>query len=111
MNIQGEQSSNIHPSPAISSPKTEPNDVCKDNKRFICPLCPETFTKKANVRRHIQRKHKGNPIDVEGGKTLCLECGAKFHRVVDLKSHLSKEHQMIFRNELVTFGTRKGIQF
>jgi len=96
-------------SSAKPSTKTDSILISKDNIRVNCPFCSDTFARKANIKRHIQRKHKDNSADVGYGKTLCLECGAKFHRVIDLKSHLSKEHEMIFKNESLVFGTRKGM--
>ena len=98
---------------SVDKPSDSPENFEKeltisfDGKRFKCPLCTETFTIKANARRHVGRKHK-DAQDIIVGKTLCLECNKTFHRTVDMMSHLEKDHNMIFRIESLAFENRKG---
>jgi len=92
--------------------KQKTDDIEKRNKtgeRIKCAFCEQTFTTKQNLKKHQLRKHKDKSIDDLGtGKTLCLECGKKFHRVVDLKVHLTEKHLMVFRNENLTFESHTG---
>ena len=60
---------------------------------FQCPFCDLICNVKSNLKRHIKRKHKdqqnGTGSLDDSGKCLCLECGFKFHRITDLRQHLT----------------------
>ena len=62
-----------------------------------------TFTRKANLSRHIKSKNK--KMGVQEGKSMCLECGYKCHRIVELRKHLSEEHGINFSTEVLNFNT------
>eukprot|EP00795_Rhopilema_esculentum_P016104 gene16104-7458_t len=77
---------------------------------IICPLCPQTCAKKANLVRHIKRLHKDHANvakQVQTGRCLCLECNQSFRRIVELRDHLSIDHSFIFRTEILEFENRR----
>ena len=75
---------------------------------FQCPYCNLTTSVKSNLRRHIRRKHRNQMHDpsTQGcGKCLCLQCQFKCHRISDLRQHLCKTHEVVFKTETRTFST------
>ena len=80
-------------------------------KSFQCPLCNQTCSRKAHLVCHMERFHKGEDHarrSLQTGRCLCLQCGNKFRRIVDLRKHLSERHSFVFREETVEFNDRKG---
>uniref|UniRef100_A0A7M5V4P8 C2H2-type domain-containing protein n=1 Tax=Clytia hemisphaerica TaxID=252671 RepID=A0A7M5V4P8_9CNID len=94
---------NITPAP------TEEAEAEKRNKKRIsCPHCTETFTRNSSLKRHIGRIHETeDSAKVQTGKTICLECGTKFQRVLELSKHLEEKHSKILRNETLHFGSHQ----
>ena len=81
------------------------------SKGFNCPVCLLTFTKKPNMRRHVQHKHKENTEAIKGtqtSKSICLECGFRCRRIVELRKHLSSRHNFTFRSEIENFKNKEG---
>ena len=70
------------------------------NTTHICQLCEENFSTRSSLNRHMKRKHKGISAPTQHGKALCLECGQKFYRTLDLRNHLTAEHGFHFPTEL-----------
>ena len=58
--------------------------VAIDKNNFKCSECGEIFSRKSNLKRHFDRKHKwfklNNP---QNGKCVCLQCGERFHKITD----------------------------
>lgn len=95
--------------PIIKSIKTPQQNP--EKKSFQCPLCNQTCSRKAHLVRHMERFHKKEDqarMSLQTGRCLCLECGNKFRRIVDLRKHLSERHSFVFREETVEFNDRKG---
>jgi len=100
----------------IQSGQTEDNSMHAEkqaNQNVItCPTCKLTFSKLFNLRRHVTRKHDGNQEIIAsyntGQKTLCLECGRRFRRTMELTKHLEEDHQKVFQSEVITFSNQKG---
>ena len=84
----------------------------KDGKtRFQCQFCPSSLTRKSDLKRHIITFHgedKLHGTNVESGKCVCMECGHKCHRIVDLRKHLIRSHKKIFRMEKLNFDKVAG---
>ena len=103
-----------------SSPTASNEDVCsaKQSKHtFRCPTCELTCLKLFNLKRHMRRKHStnektSNTTDLEGnlnqGRCICQQCLFKCNRISDLRQHLSKLHNVIFRRETVKFESFAG---
>ena len=55
-----------------------------DKNNFKCSECGEIFSRKSNLKRHFDRKHKwfklNNP---QNGKCVCLQCRERFHKITD----------------------------
>lgn len=65
----------------------EDNSNNKDNiidRRYTCDTCNQSFTRKHNLKSHIQ-------IHTNGKQFKCTECNLTFRRGYDLKRH-SKTH-------------------
>ena len=58
--------------------------VAIDKNNFKCSECGEIFSRKSNLKRHFDRKHKwfklNNP---QNGKCVCLQCGERFRKITD----------------------------
>ena len=83
-------------------------------KTFKCPVqgCPQTCAKKANLVRHVKRFHDENATkSLESGNCLCLQCGYKCRRIVELRKHLSSCHNNIFRMENLEFESMEGMWY
>ena len=94
-----------------ASVKVEGN---KKATSFKCPHCQAVLNRKFNFNRHLLRKHKGMSLPkedrqtIETGNCVCLQCGFKCHKIVQLRDHLSRQHGMIFRCETVSFENKGG---
>ena len=81
-----------------------------ENQKFDCPFCDEHFTRRFNVKRHIHRYHKGESTQgVDAGSCVCLECGYRCLRIVNLRDHLINCHDITFRMERVFFENYPGM--
>ena len=93
-----------------SQPEAPENETLPDC--FQCPFCDLKCNVKSNLKRHIKRKHKDQQNSTgsldDSGKCLCLECGFKCHRITDLRQHLTKCQNLLFRTESRTFATYSG---
>ena len=84
-------------------------DLCNQH---ICTICNESFTRNNTLNRHISRKHKDKPdllSSAQKGNSICLECGRKCRKIVDLRKHLAKDHGFFFRQEVLKFSDKKGM--
>ncbi|CAH3132808.1 unnamed protein product [Pocillopora meandrina] len=61
------------------------------------------------MKRHINRKHTRavGKRAFQSGKCLCLECGHRCFRIKDLRKHLSTEHGVIFKTEILQMQNAK----
>ena len=81
----------------------------KSNKRKKppCRTYGLFFSGSFSLRRHMRSKH---PAETENlsGKCKCNECGFKCHKIGDLRNHLSRNHNVMFKSESVTFNNLAG---
>ncbi|XP_035710598.1 GDNF-inducible zinc finger protein 1 isoform X2 [Folsomia candida] len=59
--------------------------VADDVRRYPCQLCPETFTRKDNLKRHVRQKH-----DKMVPKPRCPNCRKELSINFALKRHMEK---------------------
>ena len=76
-------------------------------KKFQCRLCTSCFTTNFSFRRHMLSQHPTATGDLEG-RSECNSCGFKCHRISDLRTHLSKKHNVIFKTESITLNNIDG---
>ena len=77
---------------------------------MTCPFCKKVFANRSNLVRHIQRKRQQetngsaprNHLHSQG-RCVCVQCGYRCHRIADLRKHLSRAHNAIFRFERIDF--------
>ena len=62
------------------------------------------------MNRHIDRRNTRavGKRAFQSGKCLCLECGHRCFRIKELRKHLSTEHGIIFRTEILQMQNFKG---
>lgn len=64
-------------------------------KLFPCHICSLSFTRKANCKIHITKKH----LHVETKKFSCEKCDRVFERKTDLRRHNSNSHNNVRNHE------------
>ena len=81
------------------------------DRRVRCPHCSETLQRRSNLIRHIKRKHKMEEDsllkEVQTGNCVCLECGLRIWRIVELRKHLALKHGFRFDLEVLKFPNVK----
>lgn len=71
-------------------------------ERYICPLCPNSFTK-PSLRLHIRKHTLEKPA-------VCIFCAAKFTRQSSLTTHLQHEHGKVANNSTSVTDTTSGLK-
>ena len=74
-------SKSIHPKQQIQTPIVQ-----EPGQKTQCPICHGHFSRKTDLKRHIETIH-------EGKRTQCLQCSASFARKNDLKRHIEAVHE------------------
>lgn len=74
-------SKHIHPKQQIQTVA-----VHEAGQKTQCPICHGHFSRKTDLKRHIETIH-------EGKRTQCLQCSASFARKNDLKRHIEAVHE------------------
>ncbi|KAH3671353.1 hypothetical protein WICMUC_004650 [Wickerhamomyces mucosus] len=67
-------------SPSTVTTPSDANNDDDDKKVFACPHCPNTFTRKHNLKSHLLIHSQSKPFH-------CSICSSKFRRLHDLKRH------------------------
>jgi DNA-directed RNA polymerase subunit RPC12/RpoP len=57
--------------------------------RLTCSHCSTSFSKKSNLKRHVEEKHEAGPSD---RKYVCSDCGSSYSRKRTLNEHISETH-------------------
>ena len=88
--------------------KKEKLEIDKNN--FKCSECGEIFSRKRNLKRHFDRKHKGVKLNNPwNGKCVCLQCRERFHKITDMRKHLSEDHKFVFIYETKVHSADAGL--
>ena len=75
--------------------------VVIDRENFKYSKCGEIFSRKNNLKRHFNRKHKRVKFNTAlHGKCVCLQCGERFHKITDMRKHLREDHKFVFIYEI-----------
>ena len=91
------------------SRNVKPSDM--KNTEYKCTICNKLFARGFTRRQHIQSHHRDSQSaqrEAQTGNCHCLECGYKCRRIIDLRQHLSRVHNKIFRIEDLHFDSIKG---
>jgi len=85
------------------------NTIDESKKKYKCPACEQSCTKRSNVRRHIRRFHSGNSeLLKQISPAYCISCQLceqTFSHVVYLKPHLTKYHGVQFDEQEYFFAS------
>ncbi|XP_063595250.1 uncharacterized protein LOC134772142 [Penaeus indicus] len=85
-----------------------PNDAAKS---FQCSECRETFTRKTNLKRHHQRKHKDTSMEDDSSvsKSKCLHptCEKLFYHKSKMMNHMEEEHEVKSSSSQHSFPSEK----
>ena len=88
--------------------KKETLEIDKNN--FKCLECGEIFSRKRNLKRRFDRKHKGVKLNNPwNGKCVCLQCRERFHKITDMRKHLSEDHKFVFIYETKVHSADAGL--
>lgn len=68
-------------------------------KKYKCCHCDSLFTRKFTLKRHIRTKHTNQQSTT--GNCCCHDCGFKCQKITELRKHLAKAHNVIFRSETI----------
>ena len=85
--------------------------VKTQDQTFKCDYCNFETGKKFNLSRHLSRLHKDRPdttATTNERNSVCFHCGFTFHKITQLRQHLSHDHNMTFRTEDLHFANMKG---
>ena len=86
--------------------------MSRNEKKHKCPNCDASFTIKYSLKRHMLTKHPHATNDLNqvtsDGNCICHDCGCKFYRITDLRQHLTRSHNFIFKMETITFDNMSG---
>lgn len=93
-----------HNCPVTSTKKAMNGGPAKE-KKYECVNCDSSFTRKFTLRRHIRTKHPKQQLD---GNCICHDCGFKCHRIGDLRKHLTRAHNILFRSEQLVLENMTG---
>ena len=91
--------------------KSPTNDQSLQAKRHICTECKVEFTRGSNLRRHISNVHPNSNVALrkaQDGNCCCLSCNYRCRRIVDLRKHLTRVHNQVFRTESLAFSNNEG---
>ena len=80
--------------------------VPKKEKHFKCTYCDSMFARKFTLKRHIRTKHKQE--EPNGGNCSCHDCGFKCYKITELRKHLSRKHNILFRSEQIILENMNG---
>ena len=98
--------------PFRQSKTNSTNRNVAENGLFKCRHCDFETRRKFNLTRHVSRHHENAKNDtakeLQQGDSLCFECGSKFHKIFQLREHLSTTHNMSFRIENLYFEHYEG---
>ncbi|XP_066928656.1 uncharacterized protein [Clytia hemisphaerica] len=99
------------PEPEVKLKSTVDSKIKEtSNSKFKCPSCSTTFTKKANMMRHISNKHSKDVLSsVSSGNCVCFECDFKCRRIVELRKHLVSNHGFTEECESLNFKNFEGV--
>ena len=93
-----------------SNKKKKKKTVAIDKENFKCSECGEIFSRKSNLKRYFDRKHKGVKLNnPQNGKCVCLQCGERFHKITDMQKHLSEDHKFVIIYETKVHTTDAGL--
>lgn len=97
------------PNEKVSASKTKKEPA--DDTQVECPHCYTKFARPFTLKRHIERKYKGQSNDAEvntAGACICHHCGFHCRRICDLRNHLTCQHGVIFSYEKISFEDKAG---
>ena len=86
-----------HPTSSVSSPPTSNTNTNNDTlfvptvRRFSCPDCTKTFTRKYDMQTHRKNFHSNN---LPRPLSKCLVCKRVFESREELEHHLNSDHDM-----------------
>ena len=82
------------------------NNDSNINKKFKCHLCNETYTRKTNLKNHLQKKHDiQNENSLARTKCLYEECAKEFFHKTHLFEHLERDHGAQLESSQHSFQT------
>ena len=88
--------------------KKETLAIVKNNCK--CSECGEIFSRKRDLKRHFDRKHKGVKLNnPRNGRCVCLQCREKFYKITDIREHLSEDHKFLFIYETKVRSADAGL--
>ena len=70
-----------------SNPRNIKKTVRKRKKSYQCTLCESNFSRKSDLKKHIESDHAG----IKPHK--CQSCESSFARKFDLKKHIASVHE------------------
>ena len=91
-----------HDNPIVSPTK---KSVPVKEKHYKCSHCDSMFTRKFTLKRHIRNKHIN---EQPNGNCSCRDCGFKCHKITDLRKHLARTHNVLFRSEKLILENMNG---
>ena len=84
--------------------------VAIDKNNFKCSKCGEIFSRKSNLSRRFDRKHKGVILNKpQKGKYVGLQYGERFHKVMDMREYLCEDHKFVFIYETKLHSADAGL--
>ena len=84
--------------------------VSAKEKRHKCSKCSVSFTIKYSLKGHMKEQHPFSSPDTSemDGNSICHDCGFKCRRITDLRKHLTRSHNVIFRTESLIMQNMSG---
>ena len=85
--------------------------VSAKEKRHKCSKCSVSFTIKYSLKCHMKEQHPFSSPDTSemDGNSICHDCGFKCRRITDLRKHLTRSHNVIFRTESLIMQNMSGV--